>query len=127
VREDQTRQRRGREEVELEQRPQLLVGGLLHGPDLGSAGIVDEHVKAAEPLERLGHGRLTLIRDRDIERQRVSTVRQAAERVGAARTGGDRVTSVEGGLDDRAAEAARGARHQPDSGVAAVRQGRRSS
>ena len=82
---DQARQRRGCEEVQLEQRPQLLVGGLLHGADLSAAGVVDEHVNPAESLDGGGHGGLTLFRGGDVERQRVGAVWQIAERLGAAR------------------------------------------
>jgi hypothetical protein len=123
----QARQRRGCEEVQLEQRPQLRVGGLLHGADLSAAGVVDEHVNPAESLDSGGHGGLTLFRGGDVERKRVGAVWQIAERFGAARAGDDRVTAGEGSLDDRPTEAARGARNQPNSCVAVARQGRWSS
>ena len=86
---DQARQGRRREEVQLEQRPELAVGRFLHGADLSAAGIVDEHVNAAKSLERLGDGRLALVRDRDVERQRVHAVRQVVERLGIAHTCSD--------------------------------------
>lgn len=50
---DLTGQRSRAEEVQFEQRTQLIVGRLLHGTNLGSARIVDEHVNATKPLKRL--------------------------------------------------------------------------
>jgi len=117
VREHQAGQRRRGEEVQLKERPQLLVGCLFHRADLGAAGIVDEHVNATESLKRLGHRSLALVRGGYVERQRVRAIWQPAERLGAAGTSGDRVTARQGGLRDGPAEPARGARNKPNSGV----------
>jgi hypothetical protein len=48
----------GTEEVHLEERPQLGVGRLLEGSDVGATGAVDQHVDPAMLMEHVSHRRL---------------------------------------------------------------------
>jgi hypothetical protein len=54
--------------VQVEEKAQLVVGGLLDRPDLGAAGVVDQHVDAPEALERGGHRGLALGGIGDVQR-----------------------------------------------------------
>jgi hypothetical protein len=109
--------------VDVEQRPQLLVGRLLDRADLGAAGVVDEDVDAPEAPPRLGDGRLALGGVGDVEAHGVQALAavQLAERVRTASRGRDHVPPCQRRLRDRAPEAARCPRNQPDAVVAAHR------
>jgi hypothetical protein len=113
--EDGTRQRGGREEVELEQEPELLVGGLLDRSHLRATGVVDEHVDAPEVLHRLLHRGSALPRVGDVERHDVDTLvlGEVGERLDPARGRDHPLAARQHGVGDRTTEAARAAGDHP--------------
>jgi hypothetical protein len=74
VRKDQARQRSGSEEVQLKERSQLVVGGLLDCADLSPTGVVDEDVDPAKAVNGLCDRSFSLAGIGHIERDRVRAV-----------------------------------------------------
>jgi hypothetical protein len=100
--------------VQVEQRPQLVLGRLLHRPDLGPAGVVDEHVDAAEAVERGADRGVDLVWAGDVERDGEQAVGGVeVERLGAPGGGDDVVAAGERGRRDVAPEARRAAGDEP--------------
>jgi hypothetical protein len=118
-RQDQARERCRPEEVEVEERAQLLVGRLLDG-DLRAAGVVHEHVDATEAVERDCHGGLAVRWVGHVEANRVDALgfAELGKPVGAPRRRHDGVAALQCRFRDGAAEAARRSCDEPDPCVA---------
>ena len=106
------------EQVGLDLRPEVLGGDLLEEPGVEVAGVVDQHVDAAEPFDGGLHGRLGVggVGDVELDDQQVVVPRRrpGLTRVGVAAGGHDRVAGGEGGPGDVDAHAAAGTGDQPD-------------
>ncbi len=107
----------GPEDVQVEQRTQLGVGGLLGRADVAAAGVVDQHVDPAVAVGQIPHRGLDAEGVGDVQRQCFDLVGvrgdQVVERCDAA---GGRDDDVPGGdrrLGDRSPESAVRPSHQP--------------
>jgi hypothetical protein len=101
----------------LELRPEVLRADLLEEPGVEVAGVVDQHVDAAEPVDGSLDGRLGVGRVGDIEldgQQVVVGAEHGADPLGAAAGGNDGVTGSERGLGEVDAHATAGAGDEPD-------------
>jgi hypothetical protein len=92
---------------------------LLDRADGAVAGVVDEHVEAAEAVERRGHRGGDLPAVGHVERHGMDAVGrggdEVGERPGAPRRGDDAVAAGERGLHELAAEAGVAAGDEPDA------------
>ncbi len=112
--------RHGAEEVGVHDRPQFGVWGLLDRPQHREAGIVDQHVDAAEPGDGGGHRGLGVVGlvyvEADGQHPFGGQGREFVQLVGASSGGHHVVTPGQGVLGEGAAEAGGGAGDEPGLG-----------
>ena len=105
------------EQVGLDLCPEVLGGEFLEEPGVEVAGVVDEDVDAAEPLDGGGHGRLGVLGTGDVElddEQFVGLAERPGHGVGVAAGRDDGVACGERRLHDVDAHATAGTGHEPD-------------
>ena len=107
-------------EIRVDLRAEVVERDVLGRVGVGVAGVVDEHVDAAERVDCLGDCARGLFRLRHVERHRADAIAvrvdQRAEIAGLAGRRDDAVPRGERGLDERTAETARAAGDEPDLG-----------
>jgi hypothetical protein len=105
------------EEMHVHDRTQLLVGGLLDRADLAAAGVVDEHIDAAEVANGLLDDLGVVPRVGDVQGHRAHARAaggdERAQRPEPPCSRDHRVARCQGGAGDRQAQARRRARDQP--------------
>jgi hypothetical protein len=109
---------RGRpEDLHIEERAQLRVGGLLQSADMAPSGVVDQHVDPAVPGQDIGDHPVDGLSVRHIESHRLDLVRMGGHHVvqGARAPGRGHhdVPGIRGGGGERPSEAAVGTGDQP--------------
>jgi hypothetical protein len=105
--------------VQVEQAPQLLIGGLLDGAHLRAAGVVDQDVDPSEALNGGGDRRLALAGVGHVqgEESDVAASLEVAQRVCVSRRGRDTVAALQRGVHQLAPEPTRRPGDQPNPAV----------
>jgi Kef-type K+ transport system membrane component KefB len=107
----------GAEQGGLDLGPEVLGADLLEEPGVEVAGVVDQHVDAAEPFDGSRDGRLGVggVGDVELDGQEVVVrAERGADPLGVASGGDDGVAGGQGGLGDVDAHAAAGAGDEPN-------------